>query len=171
MFTIKYMKKFIFLIVVSIAVCTGYASSQERIAVLPFRNMDGNLALNHWCAKFSDSVAAGLRLRDTASKYYFVVQQDSVAETLAMLNLDPTNPQYESDMWKAVAMLKITRVVTGNFNVQSGKMLINCYNYEVATKLPNPIGQARNLFKSLDKPLETVTTIVNKMYLGLAPQP
>ena len=164
------MKKYILLFVVTIIVGSGLASAQERIAVLPFRNMDGNLALNHWCAKFSDSVAAGLRLRDSSSKHYFVVSQDSVAETLAMLNLDPTNPQYESDMWKAVAMLKITRVITGNFNVQAGKMLINCYNYEVATKLPNPVGQARNLFKSLDKPLETVPTIVNKMYMGLVPQ-
>lgn len=164
------MKKYMYCIGIALVICVGVVSAQERIAVLPFRNMDGNLALNHWCAKFSDSVAAGLRLRDSAHKYYFVVAQDTVAETLAMLNLDPTNPQYESDLWKAVAMLKITRVITGNFNVQAGKMLINCYNYEVATKLPHPVGQARNLFKSLEKPLETVPTIINKMLLGLIPQ-
>ena len=164
------MKKHMFFVAVTFIIYSGIASAQQRIAVLPFRNMDGNLALNTWCAKLSDSVAAGLRLRDTSNKYYFVVSQDSVAETLATLNLDPTNPQYESDLWKAVAMLKVTRVITGNFNVQSGKMLINCYNYDVETKIPNPTGQARNLFKSIDKCLETVPTIINKMLLGLVPK-
>lgn len=158
------------LAIIAFVVCSGFAMAQQRIAVLPFRNMDGNLALNTWCSRLSDSVAAGLRLRDTANKYYFVVSQDTVAETLATLNLDPTNPQYESDLWKAVAMLKITRVITGNFNVQSGKMLINCYNYDVETKIPNPTGQARNLYKSIDRCLETVPTIINKMLLGLVPK-
>ena len=164
------MKKYIFIAVIAFVLGSGFAIAQQRIAVLPFRNMDGNLALNTWCGKLSDSVAAGLRLHDTAGKYYFVVPQDSVAEILATLNLDPTNPQYESDMWKAVAMLNIQRVITGNFNVQSGKMLINCYNYDVETKMPNPVGQARNLFKSVEKPLETVPTIINKMLLGLIPK-
>jgi hypothetical protein len=165
------MKKYIVFLSLALALCVGVVSAQpQRIAVLPFRNMDGNLALNTWCAKLSDSIAAGLRLRDTSHTYYFVVSQDSVAETLATLNLDPTNPQYESDLWKAVSMLNITRVITGNFNVEYGKMLINCYNYDVETKIPNPVGQARNLFKPLDKPLETVPTIINKMLLGLIPK-
>ena len=146
------------------------SSAQLRIAVLPFRNMDGNLALTQWCVKLSDSVATSLRLQDTSNKYYVVVPQDSVAEVLASLNINPVNPQYESDMWKAVAMLHIQRIITGNFNIQYGKMLINAYNYDVQTKLPHPIAQAKNLFKSQDKTLEVVPSIITKIIPGLIPQ-
>ncbi|MFN8359091.1 MAG: hypothetical protein U0264_04175 [Candidatus Kapaibacterium sp.] len=160
------MKKLLIVLGLLLVFGTGYASAQKRIAVLPFRNMDGNLALTPWCAKLSDSLATMLRQADSASKHYTVVPQDSVAEVLASLNLDPTNPQYESDLWKAIAMLHVERAITGNFNIQYGKMLINAYNYDVQTKIPH-MSQAKNLFRTQDKTLDAVPAILNKLLPGL----
>ena len=112
------MKKLLIVLGLILLFSADYAFAQKRIAVLPFRNMDGNLALSPWCVKLSDSLATMLRQADSTSKNYIVVPQDSVAEVLASLNLDPMNPQYESDLWKAIAMLHVERAITGNFNIQ-----------------------------------------------------
>jgi TolB-like protein len=161
------MKKLLILFGITLLFSADFAFAQKRIAVLPFRNMDGNMALNQWCVRLSDSVATGLRQADSLHQFYTVVPQDSVAEVLASLNLDPMNPQYESDLWKAIAMLNVERAITGNFNIQYGKMLINAYNYDVQSKLPHPTSQAKNLFRTQDKTLEAVPVILNKLLPGL----
>jgi hypothetical protein len=92
-----------------------------------------------------------------------VVPSDSVNEVLASLNLDPQNPQYDSDLWKAVAMLNIRRVVSGGFNLQGDKLLVNVYIYEVTTKLPDPVNQAKNLFKPKDQIMEIIPKIIKKI--------
>ncbi|MBK9248134.1 MAG: hypothetical protein IPM69_08500 [Ignavibacteria bacterium] len=161
------MKKILLILGCILLFSPHFVSAQKRIAVLPFRNMDGNMALNPWCVKLSDSVATGLREADSTHKFYIVVPQDSVAELLASLNLDPMNPQYESDLWKAIAMLHVERAITGNFNIQYGKMLINAYNYDVQTKIPHPTAQAKNLFRTQDKTLDAVPAILNKLLPGL----
>lgn len=139
------------------------AYSQERIAVLPFRNMDGLISLTPLCTKLADTVAAELIKADPQKKFIYVVPSDSVNEVLASLNLDPQNPQYDSDMWKAVAQLKINRVVSGLFNVQGDKLLVNAYVYEVATKLPDPTNQAKNLFKPKDQIMEIIPKLMKKI--------
>lgn len=138
-------------------------TAQERIAVLPFRNMDGLISLTPLCTKLADTVAAELVKADPQEKFIHVVPSDSVNEVLASLNLDPQNPQYDSDMWKAVAQLKINRVVSGLFNVQGDKLLVNAYIYEVATKLPDPTNQAKNLFKPKEQIMEVIPKIMKKI--------
>ena len=155
--------KTILLFLISLFGFLQTASAQERIAVLPFRNMDGLLSLTPLCAKLADTVAIELTKTDPQEKFIHVVPSDSVNEVLASLNLDPQNPQYDSDMWKAVAMLNITRVVSGGFNLQGDKLLVNAYIYEVSTKLADPTHQAKNLFKPKEQIMEIIPKIIKKI--------
>lgn len=155
--------KSILLFLISLFGFLQTASAQERIAVLPFRNMDGLLSLTPLCAKLADTVAIELTKTDPQEKFIHVVPSDSVNEVLASLNLDPQNPQYDSDMWKAVAMLNITRVVSGGFNLQGDKLLVNAYIYEVSTKLADPTHQAKNLFKPKEQIMEIIPKIIKKI--------
>jgi len=159
----EYTMKSIFFFLICLFGLLQISTAQERIAVLPFRNMDGLLSLTPLCAKLADTVAAELAKTDPQEKYIHVVPSDSVNEVLASLNLDPQNPQYDSDMWKAVAMLNITRVVSGGFNLQGDKLLVNAYIYEVTTKLADPTHQAKNLFKPKDQIMEIIPKIIKKL--------
>ena len=168
------MKKLILFILVLTIVFSGFNMSYAddkpiRITVLPFRNMDGDMDLNIWCYKLQDSVTKALKAKDPEEKYYVIVPSDSVEILLAELNLDPTNPQYETDRWKVVESLKITKVVTGNFNLEAKRMLINAFIYDVRTKLPNARYQARDIFKKIPKTLEAVPRIIRKLLPGLIP--
>lgn len=140
----------------------GYvsASAQVRITVLPFQNMDGELKLNLISYKLQDSLLKALKELDPDSKNFYLVPPDSVEQILSEMNLDPTNPQYPSDIWKAVERLHAQLVVSGNFNIQANRFLINGYVYDVNTKLPNLDYQARDIFKSEAKVLEAVKIIV-----------
>ncbi len=139
-------------------------AAQERVAVFPFRNMDGQLEYNVWCTRLSDSLASALQQEDPEHKDFVIVPSDSVAEVLAEMNLNPSNPQYETDKWKAAERLKIPRVITGNFNIQSGgKMSLNVYIYDVEMKLPDMEHQAKNLYRDIDKALETIPKMVKKI--------
>ncbi|MBC8124569.1 MAG: hypothetical protein H7X70_02440, partial [Candidatus Kapabacteria bacterium] len=86
---------------------------------------------------------------------------------IAELNLDPTNPQYESDMWKAIRMLNVTKAVQGNFQLRDERVLINCYVYDMSTMLSDNTHQAKDLFKSKTTYLETIRPIVKRIYPGL----
>ena len=107
------MKKMCFFIAGLIIFSAISSFSQVRIAVFPFMNKDGNLKLNIWCYKFQDSLTKALYNRDPEEKYYRIVPYDSVEGILAQLNLDPNNPQYKSDMWKAADSISVMWVVTG----------------------------------------------------------
>lgn len=147
------------------------ATAQERVAVFPFRNMDGQIEYNIWCTRLSDSLSVALQQEDPDRKAFSVVPSDSVADVLAEMNLDPGNPQYETDKWKAAERLGIPRVITGNFNVQSGgKMSLNVYIYDVETKLPDVNNQAKNLYREMSKALETIPKMVKKILPALKPQ-
>lgn len=165
------MKKIIFLFFVlffSLSVSQNEARAQvTRIAVLPFQNMDGLMELNIWCYKLQDSVAKALLEKDPNSEHYQIVPADSIDLLLADLNLDPTNPQYKTDMWKVVKSLNVEKVVTGNFNLQAKRILINAYIYDVATKLPDPHNQARDIFKKKTDVMEAVPRIIRKLLPGL----
>ena len=123
------------------------AQSQMRIAVLPFQNMDGAINLNVWSYKLQDSVSKLARELDPEEKLFRIVPSDSVEDILTQMNLDPTNPQYPSDMWKAVKLLNVNKVITGNFNTKNQRYLINAYIYDVRTKMANPTYQAKDKFK------------------------
>ena len=124
--------------------------SQTRIAVLPFQNMDGKIEKNIICYELQDSIFKELKLLDVESKFYYVVPADSVEDVLATLNLDPSNPQYTSDLWKAVKILNIKKVISGNFNIQGNKILLNAYIYDAKMKLADPKNQIRDIFKDED---------------------
>lgn len=141
--------------------------SKTRVVVLPFQNMDGNLELNIISYQLSDSLNLKLLEDEELTKNIEIVPLDSVETIMADLNLDPTNPQYPSDMWKAISMLNVSKVVTGNFNVQAQRFLINAYIYDVETKLPDPNYQVRDIFKKKEKIFESVDIISRKIKEGL----
>lgn len=137
--------------------------SKTRVVVLPFQNMDGNLDLNIISYQLSDSLNLKLLEDEELTKIIEIVPLDSVEMIMADLNLDPTNPQYPSDMWKAISMLNVSKVITGNFNVQAQRFLINAYIYDVETKLPDPNNQVRDIFKKKEKIFESVDIISRKI--------
>ena len=145
------------------------ATSQVRIAVLPFQNMDGEMRLNIWCYKLQDSVTNALKEKDPTSKYFYIVPADSVEELVTGLNIDPTNPQYPSDVWKVIKAMNVQYVVMGNFNKQVKKILINAYIYNVRTKLPNNKYQARDIFLEEPTILESVPVIIKEIIPALIP--
>lgn len=135
--------------------------AQVRVAVLPFRNMDGDLRYNLWCYRFADSVAVLLTRADTAQQHYRIIPRDSLEMVLGELNLDPTTPQYDSDIWKAAQLLRADKVVTGNFNLLPGKILVNAYIYDVRTKREE--GSARNLYRPEERADELSRLIVDRL--------
>ncbi|NLO19489.1 MAG: hypothetical protein GX121_06375 [Ignavibacteria bacterium] len=143
------------------------ASSQTRIAVLPFQNMDGDLSLNLWCYELQDSLASALLAEDAEEQFYRVVPSDSVEALLSEFNIDPSNPQYQSDVWKTIRMLNVKKVVTGNFNIQYNSILINAYIYNARTRVANPEFQAKDIF--LEKPdyMKSISIMIPKLLPGL----
>ncbi|MFP4529197.1 MAG: hypothetical protein ACLFQX_11645 [Candidatus Kapaibacterium sp.] len=141
----------------------AFAFAQTRITVLPFQNMDGKMELNIWSYKLQDSLTKSLHQLDPAEEHFHIIPADSVEMVLAELNLDPTNPQYASDMWKAVRMLNAEKVVTGNFNIRARKFLINAYVYDVRLRLPAQDHQARDIFKKEADIYESIPIIVESL--------
>lgn len=144
-------------------------NSQTRIACLPFQNMDGLITLNLLSYQLQDSVVISLREIDPEEKYYRIVPKDSIEQLLAEFNLDPTSPQYPSDLWKAVSKLNVERVIMGNFNVQAERILINAYVYNVKTKMPLPTHQARDIFKSEQNVMQAVPVIIKRILPAIKP--
>ena len=136
--------------------------SKDRIAVFPFINTEGTLELNIWSYNLQDSLTKAF-VSANDGDYYDIVPVDSIEMVLAEMNLDPTNPQYKTDMWKAAERLNIKKVVTGNFNLQSGTYLINAYVYDVKIKLPHPRYQAKDIFKKEDTIYESIPIIVTNI--------
>ncbi len=156
----------VLVLIVSLNICIF---AQVRIAVLPFQNMDGKIEKNIICYELQDSIFKELKLADPESKFYYVVPADSVEDVLATLNLDPSNPQYTSDLWKAVKILNIKKVISGNFNIQGNKILLNGYIYDARMKLADPKNQVRDIFKDEDKVLEAVDLIVKSILPAIKP--
>lgn len=142
--------------------------SQVRVAVLPFKNMDGKLSKNVWCYNLQDTISKELVKADPEKKSYYVVPPDSVEDELAKLNLDPSNPQYESDLWKAVSILKIKKVVMGNFNLRGeSRFLMNVYIYDAKMKLADAKNQIRDIFRDEKELYTTIPEIMNAILPGL----
>lgn len=136
---------------------------QVRVAILPFENADGRMDYNIWSYQLQDSLAKFLREKDPEEYNYRIVPIDSIEALLAEMNIDPANPQYPSDMWKVVDKLQCNKVITGNFNIQGGKFLLNAYIYIPELKLPDPRYQVKDIFKDLDKAYDAVPIIGKKL--------
>ena len=156
----KTLTVFISLLILSVSVSFG----QIKIAVLP---LDGLLDYNIYSYKLQDSLFKALKTIDPEGQYFQLVPLEDIETILSDMNLDPTNPEYPTDMWKAVEMLGVKKVITGNFNVQAKRFLINAYIYDVETKLPNLKHQARNIFKKEKDILKAVRIIVKRLKPGL----
>jgi len=138
-------------------------SGQVRVAILPFENADGRMEYNIWSYQLQDSLVKFLREKDPEEFNYRIVPIDSIEVLLAEMNIDPSNPQYPSDMWKVVDKLHCNKVITGNFNIQGGKFLLNAYIYIPELKLPDPRYQVKDIFKDLDKVYDAVPIIGKKL--------
>lgn len=157
----------LFIVVAIFFATANLAISQNRIAVLPFQNMDGKFEYNEWCFTLQDSLSSALHLADLEEVNYRIVPADSVESALADLNLDPSSPQYLTDMWKAISKLNVKKVVCGSFIIESGSILIKAAVYDVKLKLPHPKYQATNIFKDLDKAFEAIDEILNVVKPGM----
>lgn len=159
------MKKILLFSILIISTFTLH--SQTRIAVLPFQNMDGNIDFNILCYDLQESLTSSLIDSEGHGKDFYIVPSDSVEAVLSELNLDPSNPQYKSDLWKAVQLLNIKKVVVGNFNKESDKFLINTYVYDVKMRMAFPNNQAKDIFKTREQIMEAIPEIVTAILPGL----
>jgi TolB-like protein len=142
--------------------------AQTRIVVLPFRNMSHDIKYNAWSYQLSDSLRAALIEMEPSQKDFAIVSADSVELALADLNLDPNNPQYESDMWKAVRNLGAQKAVQGNFQLRGERVLINCYIYDMGSMMADGTNQAKDIYKSPTTYLEAIRPIVKRIRPGLS---
>lgn len=147
----------------STAVC------QTRVAVLPFRNMDGKIALNAWSVQLADSLRVALEAADPNGEAFVIISPDSLEMAISELNLDPTNPQYDSDVWKAVQSLGASKVVQGNFLTEGERVLMNAYVFDLATKMPEA-AQAKNIYKAKDAIMTAIPLMVKRLLPALKPQ-
>ena len=159
------MKRFIILLTLILSATMSY--SQTRVAVLPFQNMDGNIDYNILCYDLQEALTTALIEADETGQEYYIVPADSVEIVLSVVNLDPSNPQYKSDLWKAVQLLNIKKVVLGTFNKQSDKFLMNTYIYDVKMRMAYPNNQAKDIFKTREQILEAIPEIVSAIQPGL----
>ncbi|MFN4986040.1 MAG: hypothetical protein ACK5BQ_06255 [Ignavibacteria bacterium] len=157
------MKRTLFAILTVTVLAVVASSAQVRIAVLPFRNMDHDITYNVWCIEFADSLRSALLSADPSGASYQIVPADSVEMAIAALNLDPTNPQYESDMWKAVRGMGVRKAVQGNFQLRGERVLINCYVYDMESMLADQTNLAKDLYKMPTTYLEAIRPIVKRI--------
>lgn len=142
--------------------------AQMRVVVLPFRNMSHDIKYNAWNYQFADSLRSALLEADPDAREFVIVPADSVELALADLNLDPNNPQYESDMWKAVRNLGARKAVQGNFQLRGERVLINCYVYDMESMMADATNQAKDIYKSPTTFLEAIRPIVKRIRPGLS---
>lgn len=145
------------------------AYAQQRVIVLPFRNMDGKIDYNLWQYELADSLRTLLLEMDPKEEHYHLVDPDSVEMAIAEFNLDPTNAQYESDIWRAVDLIKADKVVQGNFFLRGDRVLMNAYVYDVEYKMADQVNQAKDIYKTPDTYLSAVKKMAKQLYPGLAP--
>jgi len=142
------------------------AFSQTTIAVLPFRNMDGNINLDAYSSKLSDSLYKEIEkiAGDLGIK---LITNDQVEKAINSLKEGETHPNYEATMWKAAELLGTNKVVSGTFNMQNDRLLVNAYIYDSVLRLQDPQNRAVNLFKAPDSVMEVIPIIVRKLKPGL----
>ncbi|MCX7930530.1 MAG: hypothetical protein N2663_07410 [Chlorobi bacterium] len=143
------------------------ATAQVRVAVLPIKNLDGNMRLLTYSYAIADSLRTLFMHHPDHGTGFTVIPADTMEQALAEFNLDPTSPQFESDLWRAIARLNCKYAITGSFEVTGGRMVLNLYAYDVTTKLADPTNAARNLFKAPEYIFEVLPTAVKKLVPAL----
>lgn len=162
------MKRTALLATILLILGTIGASAQLRVVVLPFRNMDGKIDYNLWQYELADSLRNTLLAMDPNEEQYHIVDPDSVEMAIAEFNLDPTNAQYESDVWRAVDLIGADKVVQGNFFLRGDRVLMNAYVYDVEFKMADQVNQAKDIYKSPTTYLSAVKKMAKLLYPGLA---
>ena len=157
------MKRLFTILCILIISSIGLMSQTPRVAFLPYKNNDGKAELNKWCYSLQDSLQKQFSEIDPEGKSMKIVPYDTIEVILAELNLDPSNPQFDSDMWKVVERLNVDFVISGNFVIQAQRFLINTYIYDVSMKLPINTHQARDIFVPLDKVMAAIKPISKKL--------
>ena len=104
---------------------------------------------------------------DPAHERFYIIPQDSIDIALGELNLDPTNPQYQTDMWKAIKKMSANLVITGYFIVDGSEVIINAFIFDVKFKMPLPKYQARDVRVSKKNVLEAITEISEALLPGI----
>ncbi|MBL8003695.1 MAG: hypothetical protein JNL36_01245 [Candidatus Kapabacteria bacterium] len=154
--------------ILAILFCISYIDtlSQTTVAVLPFRNMDGNIKLDVYSSKLSDSLYKEIEkiAGDLGIK---LITNEQVEKTISSLKEGETHPNYEATMWKAAEMLGTNKVVSGTFNMQNDRLLVNAYIYDSVLRLQDSQNKAINLFKAPESVMEVIPIIVRKLKPGL----
>ncbi len=148
-------------------VLPNQATAQARLVILPFRNTDGLIDYNLWQYELADSLRVVLTEMDPEEQYYHIVDPDSVEMAIAEFNLDPTNAQYESDVWRAVELIRADKVIQGNFFLQGERVLMNAYIYTVEYKMANQQHRAKDIVRTPTTYLSAVKLIAKKLFPGL----
>ena len=143
------------------------ASAQLRVIVLPFRNMDGKIDYNIWQYELADSLRNTLHAMDPNEEHFHIVDPDSVEMAIAEFNLDPTNAQYESDVWRAVDLIGADKVIQGNFFLRGERVLMNAYVYDVEFKMADQVNKAKDIYKTPSSYLKAVKKMAKLLYPGL----
>jgi len=157
----------VFVLVCLIGLGAAELFSQNRVAVLPLRNMDGDISKNLWAEEIADSLRNFLMTMDGHGTTFVIVPKDSVEMAISELNLDPLNPQYESDVWKAIAALGVNRVIQGSFLQRHDRVLMNAYVYDTYTKMSNPNYEAKDIYKTPTTYLDAVRVIAKRLLPAL----
>ncbi|MCX6156163.1 MAG: hypothetical protein NT007_18595 [Candidatus Kapabacteria bacterium] len=153
------MKKLSFLVFFFFLTVTAF--SQIRVTVIPFINTSGNMKFNKFNLMLQDSLQKSFIAKFNGTEKTVFVPFDSVEAVLTGMNVDPSNPQYLSDMWKAIKKLNIQKVVSGDFNYEADKFLINASIIKVSSKLPDNIFKVQDLFYNEDKIFDCIKVIVD----------
>lgn len=152
----------------AVILCISYidAFSQTTVAVLPFRNMDGNIKLDVYSSKLSDSLYKEIE-KIAGELGIKLITNEQVEKTISSLKEGETHPNYEATMWKAAEMLGTNKVVSGTFNMQNDRLLVNAYIYDSVLRLQDSQNKAINLFKAPESVMEVIPIIVRKLKPGL----
>lgn len=143
---------FVLLAVFTVHCCIAF-SQGKKIAVLPFENLHGLIDYNQHCYELADSVARALQhLLKEHSNRYVVIEPDSVDFVVLEYNLNPDNPQFQSDRWIVAEKLGAQLVVTGTVKVRYNKVFVNAAVYNIETKLPEY--EIKNLYTKEENYLE-----------------
>lgn len=143
---------------------------QERVAVLPFYNMDGKEELNAFCYQLQDSLSKELIVNNNGEIKFYIVPNDSIELVLAEMNFDPNSPSYKDDLWKALEKLKCKKAVIGELQQQGSKLVVNASLCIVEMRLPIPQYQMRNLFVKPEEIYKVIPPICKKLLPGVIAQ-
>ena len=139
------------------------ASSQIRIAILPFSNLDGNADYNRYCYDIQDSLTKAFEEVDAEKKFIEIISFDEVDNAMSDMNLDANTPNFDGEKWKVLEILECDRVISGTFRFVGGRFVINAYIYYPETRISDQDYQAKDIFKREEKIMEAVPVIVRRL--------